>query len=116
MFAGVKISKKWLPVLFYVSMKAQVAQGSVFGYRQIWPRAFKQTSVAELPVVWKSNRRGWMTIKSKNGRIVAKESSIFGSWVRKHKYNKVTSKYNFRMPSTRIKKLSDLLGFTIAVS
>lgn len=49
-----------MTVLFCVSMTGQKEMPLVIG-KSARPRAFKQISIADLPVIWKSNKKAWMT-------------------------------------------------------
>lgn len=57
---GGKLSKERLTVLFCASM-AGVKEIPVVIGKAARPRAFKNIPVAHLPVIWKSNKRAWMT-------------------------------------------------------
>lgn len=58
--SGGKLSKERLTVLHCVSMSGEKEPLLVIG-KAARPRAFKKLDLKLLPVVWKSNKRAWMT-------------------------------------------------------
>lgn len=57
---GGKLSKERLTILFCVSMAGYKEELLVIG-KANRPRAFKNLGVSDLPAVWKSNKKAWMT-------------------------------------------------------
>lgn len=57
---GGKLSKERLTLLFCVSMTGQKEELLVIGKAKR-PRAFKNITTADLPAIWKSNKKAWMT-------------------------------------------------------
>ena len=58
--SGGKLSKERLTVLFCASMTGQKEKLLVIG-KSARPRALKNVSIKDLPVIWKSNKKAWMT-------------------------------------------------------
>lgn len=57
---GGKLSKERLTILFCVNMVGEKERLLLIG-KAARPRAFKNMSIAQLPVEWKSNKKAWMT-------------------------------------------------------
>lgn len=57
---GGKLSKERLTILFCASMAGHKEELLVIG-KANRPRAFKNLSVGDLPAIWKSNKKAWMT-------------------------------------------------------